>query len=428
MHSILGFLESFRANYFCRFCLIDQSSAQLVFSEDDPCLTLRSPILNNQHYNNLVDDPTLTSSFGIKRKSILNSLKYFNIAENYAVDIMHDILEGVGQYEVKLLFQYLIEYFISKDSLLNRIYAFNYGYMEKKNKPTNINLDRAGHGIGLNASQTLCLITNIPLIFGDLVPEDDLHWHLLLLLLHILNIVFSYSITEGMTVYLKHLIIEHHRLFKELYPSNNLIPKHHFMVHYPRCIRKIGPLIHIWTMRFEAKHKFFKDCVKNFKNLTVSLARKHQFALAYHWECMSLKAVESGPVKMRSLETQEYSEIISPYLHVDLQNTVKLTNWVKCSGVEYRVGLFVCTGTYENMPVFSKITSIILHDGKAVFVMVEHETCFHDHFHAYQVNETIPKKILVLEREKLRHFKSFDGQMSYGCDSQLYVVSDSCII
>lgn len=260
MHSILGFLESFRANYFCRFCLIDQSSAQSVFSEDDPCLTLRSPILNNQHYNNLVDDPTLTSSFGIKRKSILNSLKYFNIAENFAVDIMHDILEGVGQYEVKLLFQYLIEYFISKDSLLNRIYAFNYGYMEKKNKPTNINLDRAGHGIGLNASQTLCLITNIPLIFGDLVPEDDLHWHLLLLLLHILNIVFSYSITEGMTVYLKHLIIEHHRLFKELYPSNNLIPKHHFMVHYPRCIRKIGPLIHIWTMRFEAKHIFQRLC------------------------------------------------------------------------------------------------------------------------------------------------------------------------
>ena len=35
--------------------------------------------------------------------------------------------------------------------------------------------DCVGRGIGLNASQTLCLITNIPLIFGDLVPEDVLH-------------------------------------------------------------------------------------------------------------------------------------------------------------------------------------------------------------------------------------------------------------
>lgn len=96
---------------------------------------------------------------------------------------------------------------------------------------------------------------------------------------------------------------EHHKLFKELYPSNNLLPKHHFMVHYPRCIRKVGPLIQIWTMRFEAKHKFFKYSVKNFKNLTVSLANKHQFAVAYHWECLSLKTVESGPVKISSLET-----------------------------------------------------------------------------------------------------------------------------
>ena len=69
------------------------------------------------------------------------------------------------------------------------MYAFNYGYLEKKNKPTNINLDCGDHGIGLNDSQTLCLITNIPLIFGDLVPEDDLHWRLLLLLLNILNIL-----------------------------------------------------------------------------------------------------------------------------------------------------------------------------------------------------------------------------------------------
>ena len=142
------------------------------------------------------------------------------------------------------------------------MYAFNFGYLQRENKPTNIKCDCGRHGIGLTASQTLCLISNVPLIFGDLVSEDELHWHLMLLMLNIINTVFSYSITEGMAVYLKHLIIEH-QLFKELYPSNNLIPKHHFLVHYPRCSRTTGALIHIWTMRIEAKHKFFKDCVKN---------------------------------------------------------------------------------------------------------------------------------------------------------------------
>lgn len=96
--------------------------------------------------------------------------------------------------------------------------------------------------------------------------------------------------------------------------------------------------------------------MKNFKNLTISLARKHQFAVAYHWECMTLKAIESGPVDMCLLETQECSKVLSAYLLIDSKATINLTNWVKCCGVEYRVGLFVCTSTDENMPVFSRIT------------------------------------------------------------------------
>lgn len=190
--------------------------------------------------------------------------------------------------------------------------------------------------------------------------------------------------------------------------------------------------INTWTKRFETKHKFFKNCVKNFKNLTISLAKKHQFAITYNWECLTLNSVESGPVKMHLLETLEYAEDISANLQIETQAMVSHTKWVKCSGVEYRVGLFVCTlclfDTDENMPVFSKITSIIVHNGRVFFVLVEHETCFHDHFHAFQVSENIPRKILVLERERLRHFKLFDAQMSYGCDSLFYVITEGCII
>ncbi|XP_030595540.1 uncharacterized protein LOC115787108 [Archocentrus centrarchus] len=87
-----------------------------------------------------------------------------------------------------------------------------------------------------------------------------------------------------------------------------------------------------------------------------------------------------------------------------------------------------CAGTQENSPLFSKIASIILHNDQVVFALIEHETFFHDHFHVYQVSECIPRKILVIEREQLRHFKCFDAQMSYGCDSQFYVVSENCII
>lgn len=139
----------------------------------------------------------------------------------------------MAQFELKLLFGYLSDNnIISKTDVCNRIYSYNYGFVERKNRPTRINLEQTGNSIGLNAIQTLCLIRNMPLIFGDVVSEGNAHWRLLLLLLQIINIIFSPVITDGMTVCLKHIIVEHHHLFKELYPHRKMIPKHHFMTHY----------------------------------------------------------------------------------------------------------------------------------------------------------------------------------------------------
>ena len=143
----------------------------------------------------------------------------------------------MGQFELKLLFGYLTDHnIISKTDVCNRIYSYNYGFVEQKKRPTRINFEQTGNGIGLNAIQTFCLIWNMPLIFGDVVQERNAHWRLLLLLLQIMNIIFSPVVTDGMTVCLKHLIVEHHQLFKELYPHHKMIPKHHFMTHYPRSI------------------------------------------------------------------------------------------------------------------------------------------------------------------------------------------------
>ncbi len=236
LNTLLGYLESFSANHFCHFCLVDKQTSQPVFSDDDPRITLCNKALHAQHCNDLMADPTLPSTFGVKRTCLLNDLQYFHVSDNYTVDIMHDILEGVGQFELKLLFGYLSHNnLISKTDVCNRIYSYNYGFVERKNRPTRINLEQTGNGIGLNAIQTFSLIRNMPLIFGDVVQEGNAHWRLLLLLLQIMNI-FSPVITDGMTVCLKHLIVEHHRFFKELYPHCKMIPKHHFMTHYPRSI------------------------------------------------------------------------------------------------------------------------------------------------------------------------------------------------
>lgn len=60
---------------------------------------------------------------------------------------------------------------------------------------------------------------------------------------------------------------------------------HHYVEHYPELIRCFGPLVHLWTMRFEGKHRFFKRVVhdtQNFKNVLKTLANRHQHMMAYH--------------------------------------------------------------------------------------------------------------------------------------------------
>lgn len=41
VHTLFGFVQSFSANYFCRFCLIDKISSQTIFFDDHPDIILR---------------------------------------------------------------------------------------------------------------------------------------------------------------------------------------------------------------------------------------------------------------------------------------------------------------------------------------------------------------------------------------------------
>ncbi len=66
---------------------------QSVFSEDYPGLTLRSKELHSEHCDAIQQNPALASTFGVKRTCLLISLQLFHTSDNFAVDIMHNLLE-----------------------------------------------------------------------------------------------------------------------------------------------------------------------------------------------------------------------------------------------------------------------------------------------------------------------------------------------
>lgn len=68
------------------------------------------------------------------------------------------------------------------------------------------------------------------------------------------------------------------------FPNHPLKPKHHYLCHYHELTNHFGPLIHLWTLRFETKHSYFKQCVRklhNFKNLSTTLGERHQLLQVY---------------------------------------------------------------------------------------------------------------------------------------------------
>lgn len=97
----------------------------------------------------------------------------------------------------------------------------------------------------------------MPLIVGSRVPEGDSAWQVLLTLKDIVELVVSPVHKVETIAFLDFKISEHRDRFLQAFPEEKLIPKHHFLEHYPTLIEHFGPLVGVWTMCFEAKHSFF---------------------------------------------------------------------------------------------------------------------------------------------------------------------------
>lgn len=101
---LFGMVESFSAHYSCRICLVSREESKLLTTENN--LTLRTNENYEYHCNQIGDNNNV---YGIKKGSILNDLKYFKLCNSSTVDIMHDILEGIAQLEIKHFLKYFLK-------------------------------------------------------------------------------------------------------------------------------------------------------------------------------------------------------------------------------------------------------------------------------------------------------------------------------
>ena len=87
------------------------------------------------------------------------------------------------------------------------------------------------------ASQMWCLARALPLLIGDLVPQEDEVWKHFIQLLVIMEYIFAPNITTSMTSDVQQLIEMYLTDFKRLF-TRRLTPKMHYLIHVATWMKR----------------------------------------------------------------------------------------------------------------------------------------------------------------------------------------------
>ena len=288
---------------------------------------------------------------------------------------MHDLYEGAVPHELKLFLTHCIQskYFTLQE-LNNRIGLFDFS----SDKPSSIGYTDSEVKIKQSAGQMMSLIHALPFLVCDKIPRNEPYWDFFLVMIKICSIAIAPTISYDTIAYLKILINEKLSSFLTFYPHSTIIPKLHYMVHYPAQIEALGPLIYSWTMRQESKNGFVKRSSRrgNYKNVVQTATCKHQF-----WQCYNLQTVKSFLIPMPEVSPKSYHKTLqmeADYLveeitkHIpdgrDLE--IEHPKWVKVQSSCVRQGGFMLLKYDLMQPEFGKVIDIAVVQG-VIFISFE---------------------------------------------------------
>lgn len=99
------------------------------------------------------------------------------------------------------------------------------------------------------------------LLVGDKIPSEDTFYTLYILLRKILDIILTDAVYPEPCSLVKNLIDDFNTLYIKL-GQRGLQPKFHHLIHYPRMMEKFDPVVHLWSMRYESKHRVGKHIAR----------------------------------------------------------------------------------------------------------------------------------------------------------------------
>ena len=403
-HTIGGFFENFSTvQYFCRFCCL--TLHDFLQSENPSIRTakFRDKHVYEEQVKLLKDNQENSRICGLKSECVIHSyLTNFHITSGLPPDVSHDLLEGIVPYELALCIGYFISCgHFSLDFFNHRIRDFPFKGQDITNKPHEINSTfRKTLTVGGNATENRCLLKFIFLLIGSIVPEESSTWHLLLDLKDIVELCHAPALGENEICILEARINSHNTMFRKCFPLNKLKPKHHFIEHYPHLMRCYGPLVQCSTIRYEAKHSYFKNVTrskKNFKNVCKMLAEHHQLEQANYLCNPNYLRTDICSNELTLIDLAEFCERDRQcFSNFDCGQLFSLSK-VDIGGIMYKPG-FLVVHSVDLMPKFGRINKILMYNGIVHLYLEVMETGYVDHLRMFTVTATDSREIISLHK------------------------------
>ncbi|XP_046405832.1 uncharacterized protein LOC124170865 isoform X1 [Ischnura elegans] len=385
LNSVLGMVESFNANYFCRLCKLSKSQSEKQTTD------LPHMLRSQKEYD---DDVKLNdcSKTGVKEDCVWHYVQSFHITSNFFVDEMHDMREGICSYDMIHILRGIVDG-PSKDldleTLNIRLKLFDYGPIDSSNKPPLISRHslKKGNKLAMTSSEMLCFVRLLGVIIGDLVSENNPYWELYVVLRQIIEILVAKRVPKDIVGLLRVLIEEHHALYLRL-TGDTLKPKHHLLTHYPLIFEESGPVGNLSCIRFEAKHRDSTRAASvnmSRRNISHTLAVKHQLSMCYRLAANEgiLPKPLHGPCDML-----EVNGLVEWYhtLPASLRDRKVLSpSWIEYKGTKYKPGMVLVTGAKDLCPTFAEIRFILI-DDMPNFICVELKNLgLNEHVLGYEV-------------------------------------------
>jgi hypothetical protein len=227
------------ANKKCRHCMANNEQIQINYTEEKFTLRNRTQHLQQCQLIEQVgmqerEKNHYSKVYGVNRQSILCDLPGFDVTAQLPQDIMHLLFEGLFHLQTKLFLSYLVNDIkvLTITDFNQRLKQFPNLYFE--DKPHSITPASLSKGIlGQTAHEMWQLFHIIPFLVGEAIPKHDQHLECFLLLNEISTILCADTISEESPSYLRVIVQDYLSMLKCLYPSLNLPPKAHYLVHCP---------------------------------------------------------------------------------------------------------------------------------------------------------------------------------------------------